>query len=81
MSFVCFICSEPFTSPGTKHSLYATNCGHLIGLSCMEKWKSTLSVDNFKCPYCLNKMTKEDYHIIYNIPDEVNIFLVKNLCI
>ncbi|CEF66617.2 Zinc finger, RING-type domain and Zinc finger, RING/FYVE/PHD-type domain-containing protein [Strongyloides ratti] len=70
MSFVCTICTLPFTGNGTKHALISTYCGHLIGKSCIEKWKNNKPIDKFSCPICCTKLEEKSYHPIYNFPDE-----------
>lgn len=44
----CTICFEAWTASGT-HRLAALKCGHLYGLSCIEKWVQGL---RSKCPQC-----------------------------
>uniref|UniRef100_A0A0N5BCC5 RING-type domain-containing protein n=1 Tax=Strongyloides papillosus TaxID=174720 RepID=A0A0N5BCC5_STREA len=71
MPFICNICSEPFTTPGTNHAVCSTICGHLMGKSCIEKWKETRPSYRFNCPTCHTILNSNDYHPVYDLPDEV----------
>ncbi|CEF66840.1 Zinc finger, RING-type domain and Zinc finger, RING/FYVE/PHD-type domain-containing protein [Strongyloides ratti] len=70
MSLICTICCESYTSPGTEHAIYSTICGHLVGKSCLEKWRNSKTTRTFTCPKCNKKLTKKEYHPIYDLPDE-----------
>lgn len=57
---VCSICLEEWTNSG-YHRLVATECGHLFGKSCIEKWLRASS----KCPQCQSTVKKKDLRRIY----------------
>ncbi|CAF1667469.1 unnamed protein product, partial [Adineta ricciae] len=57
---VCPICLEEWTNSG-QHRLVATECGHLFGRICIEKWLRTSS----KCPQCQSSVKKKDLRRIY----------------
>uniref|UniRef100_A0A0K0DVV6 RING-type domain-containing protein n=1 Tax=Strongyloides stercoralis TaxID=6248 RepID=A0A0K0DVV6_STRER len=67
---ICNICCEAYTGPGTEHAIYSTICGHLMGKSCLEKWRTSKNTRNFTCPRCNKKLSKKDCHPIYDLPDE-----------
>lgn len=57
---VCPICLEEWTNSG-QHRLVATECGHLFGRICIEKWLRTSP----KCPQCQAGVKKKDLRRIY----------------
>lgn len=57
---VCPICLEEWTNSG-QHRLVATECGHLFGRICIEKWLRTSP----KCPQCQSTVKKRDLRRIY----------------
>ncbi|CAF0804757.1 unnamed protein product [Rotaria sordida] len=57
---VCPICLEEWTNSG-QHRLVATECGHLFGKICIEKWLRTSP----KCPQCQSTVKKKDLRRIY----------------
>lgn len=57
---VCPICFEEWTNSG-QHRLVATECGHLFGKICIEKWLRTST----KCPQCQSNIKKKDLRRIY----------------
>ncbi|KAK7099177.1 hypothetical protein V1264_003359 [Littorina saxatilis] len=57
----CSICFEPWDNSG-KHRLSSLKCGHLFGLSCIEKW---LKGQGGKCPSCNEKAKMKDIRVIY----------------
>lgn len=57
---VCPICLEEWTNSG-QHRLVATECGHLFGKICIEKWLRTSP----KCPQCQSSVKKKDLRRIY----------------
>ncbi|CEF65040.1 Zinc finger, RING-type domain and Zinc finger, RING/FYVE/PHD-type domain and WD40-repeat-containing domain-containing protein [Strongyloides ratti] len=73
MSFSCRKCCKPYTEPGSDHALYTTNCGHLIGHSCLLELinKSTNERNQFSCHECSRMLKRVDCHPVYNIPDEI----------
>uniref|UniRef100_A0A0K0EZ96 RING-type domain-containing protein n=1 Tax=Strongyloides venezuelensis TaxID=75913 RepID=A0A0K0EZ96_STRVS len=66
----CTICCDPYTGPGTEHAIYSTICGHLMCKACLETWRNSKTVKSFTCPRCNRKLTKKEYHPIYDLPDE-----------
>lgn len=57
----CSICFEPWTNSG-NHRLSSLKCGHLFGMSCIEKW---LKGQGGKCPQCNEKAKIKDVRVIY----------------
>ncbi|XP_005109033.1 E3 ubiquitin-protein ligase RFWD3 [Aplysia californica] len=56
----CPICLEPW-STGGEHRITCLKCGHLFGLSCIEKW-----VDQARCcPHCKAPAKKSDIRPIF----------------
>uniref|UniRef100_A0A0N5BUJ9 RING-type domain-containing protein n=1 Tax=Strongyloides papillosus TaxID=174720 RepID=A0A0N5BUJ9_STREA len=72
MPFRCGICTEAYTAIGTEHALCSTKCGHLFGKRCLEKWiREKSEQGRFNCPVCREHLHDSDYHLIYDVPDEV----------
>uniref|UniRef100_A0A0N5C7P3 RING-type domain-containing protein n=1 Tax=Strongyloides papillosus TaxID=174720 RepID=A0A0N5C7P3_STREA len=68
-SFVCRKCLKPYTATGTSHSIHVSAvCGHLIGYSCLVEIK-----EKRKCYECSKEFREDDWHPIYDIPDEKRI--------
>nr|GEX04651.1 E3 ubiquitin-protein ligase RFWD3-like [Tanacetum cinerariifolium] len=59
----CSICYEACTSGG-KHQICCLPCGHVYGLSCIQKWLPLHQGSN-KCPQCKRSCTLEDVRILY----------------
>lgn len=57
----CTICFETWTASGA-HRLASLKCGHLYGLSCIEKWVRGQAA---KCPQCNALARKSDIRPIY----------------
>lgn len=57
----CTICFETWTASGV-HRLASLKCGHLYGLSCIEKWVRGQAA---KCPQCNASARKSDIRPIY----------------
>ncbi|CAF3809321.1 unnamed protein product [Adineta steineri] len=57
---VCPICLEEWTNSGL-HRLVATECGHLFGKICIEKWLKTSP----KCPQCQSTVKKKELRRIF----------------
>lgn len=58
---VCSICLEPWSNSGV-HRIASLKCGHLFGLSCIDKW---LKGSGGKCPQCNAKAMKGHIRVIY----------------
>uniref|UniRef100_A0A0K0E8B9 RING-type domain-containing protein n=1 Tax=Strongyloides stercoralis TaxID=6248 RepID=A0A0K0E8B9_STRER len=73
MSFLCRMCSKPYTEPGTDHALYSTTCGHLIGRSCLMEISNSIydRGSQLNCHECFRILKRNDWHPIYNVPDEI----------
>nr|GEX77855.1 E3 ubiquitin-protein ligase RFWD3-like [Tanacetum cinerariifolium] len=59
----CSICYEACTSGG-KHQICCLPCGHVYGLSCIQKWLP-LHQDSNKCPQCKRSCTLQDVRLLY----------------
>ncbi|XP_074660083.1 E3 ubiquitin-protein ligase rfwd3.L-like [Tubulanus polymorphus] len=57
----CPICFESWSTSG-EHRICSLKCGHLFGLSCIEKW---LQGQGSRCPHCNSKATRKDIRVIY----------------
>lgn len=58
----CPICLEEWTTAG-EHRLCCLKCGHLYGLSCLNRWLS--SQPNKTCPTCKQKVARNDIRHLY----------------
>ncbi|CAN1775895.1 E3 ubiquitin-protein ligase RFWD3 [Linum perenne] len=59
----CSICMEAWTSEGDHH-ICCLPCGHLFGLSCINKWLRQKRSSG-KCPQCNRKCTLKDVRKIF----------------
>lgn len=59
-SVMCPVCFEAWTSDGT-HRIISLKCGHIFGLSCIEKWMTTTK----KCPTCNQAVRKTDIRNLF----------------
>ncbi|CAN0926945.1 E3 ubiquitin-protein ligase RFWD3 [Linum grandiflorum] len=59
----CSICMEAWTSEGNHH-ICCLPCGHLFGLSCINKWLGQKRSSG-KCPQCNRKCTSKDVRKIF----------------
>ena len=59
-SVMCPICFDAWTSDG-PHRIISLKCGHVFGLSCIEKWMLTTK----KCPTCQQTVRKTDIRNLF----------------
>ncbi|CAH1452059.1 unnamed protein product [Lactuca virosa] len=59
----CPICFEAWTSGGS-HQICCLPCGHIYGLSCINKWLQ-LRRSSGKCPQCKRLCTLKDVRVLY----------------
>ncbi|CAO3687325.1 unnamed protein product [Umbelopsis vinacea] len=61
----CPICFENWANSGS-HRIVSMKCGHLFGLSCIERWISRARKDTKpKCPQCNATITKREIRPIW----------------
>ncbi|KAK9153890.1 hypothetical protein Sjap_001370 [Stephania japonica] len=60
----CPICMEPWSS-GDNHQISSLLCGHVYGLSCIEKWIRQCKKNNATCPQCGRKCKEKDIIKLY----------------
>jgi E3 ubiquitin-protein ligase RFWD3 len=61
---ICQICFDQFSQIG-DHRITSLKCGHIFGLSCIERWYQECPRNNKCCPHCKMKTTKKDFRYIY----------------
>lgn len=60
---ICPICFEGWTSGG-EHQMCCLPCGHIYGLSCINKWLQRFRGPG-KCPQCKNLCTLKGVRVLY----------------
>ncbi|KAI3908352.1 hypothetical protein MKX01_027374 [Papaver californicum] len=60
----CSICINPYSSQG-DHQVSCLPCGHLYGLSCIQRWIKHSKQDYSKCPVCNQKCLLKDVVRLY----------------
>ncbi|KAI3997124.1 hypothetical protein MKX01_008968 [Papaver californicum] len=60
----CSICINPYSSQG-DHQVSCLPCGHLYGLSCIQRWIKHSKQDYSKCPVCNQKCSLKDVVRLY----------------
>ncbi|KAI3880623.1 hypothetical protein MKX03_037495 [Papaver bracteatum] len=60
----CSICLNPYASQG-DHQVSCLPCGHLYGLSCIERWIKHSNRHYSKCPVCNQKCLLKDVVRLY----------------
>lgn len=63
----CPICMEPWALEGDHH-ICCLPCGHIYGLSCINKWIKQCRIDLAKCPQCKEKVGPKNVIKLYASP-------------
>ncbi|CAL5343310.1 unnamed protein product [Camellia sinensis] len=63
----CPICMEPWKSQG-DHQVCCLPCGHIYGMSCINRWIQHRGGYSAKCPQCNEKITLKDVRKLYASP-------------
>ncbi|KAI3963987.1 hypothetical protein MKW92_037448 [Papaver armeniacum] len=63
-SVICSICLNPYASQG-DHQVSCLPCGHLYGLSCIQRWIKHSNRHYAKCPVCNQKCLLKDVVRLY----------------
>lgn len=62
----CSICMNPYSSQGDDdHQVSCLPCGHLYGLSCIQRWIKHSKQRYSKCPICNQKCALKDVVKLY----------------
>ncbi|XP_063237486.1 E3 ubiquitin-protein ligase RFWD3-like isoform X2 [Bacillus rossius redtenbacheri] len=62
---ICPVCLTEWTNAG-EHRLVSLKCGHLFGLSCIERWLTTgCGAQQRRCPQCNKKASRADVRSLF----------------